>query len=401
MSSTSHIPQLAAPEPLAKEGPTFHTLPSWLDPTPWLEKKFSARDVEQALGTESPDEETLAALLSPAATEFLEPMAARAQAITTRYFGRTIQLYIPLYLSSYCSGGCAYCGFAADRKTQRHVLSFAAIEKELTAIKAMGFEEILFLTGERSEYADLDYLHKCIEQAARYFHNITIEVFPMAENEYRFLADAGCTGVTLYQETYDSKIYDQMHRWGPKKDFAARLDAPSRALAGGLRFAGLGALLGLADPRHDMLALYRHARHLQKTFWKSGLSLSFPRIRNEQGGFVPTHPVDEKMLAQIIFAFRICLPDVPLNISTRESASFRDGIAGLGINKMSIASKTTVGGYGDGGSRASATTDDAIPPEKGESQFDVNDNRDVETFCKMLRERELEPVFKNWDASYR
>jgi len=376
MSSTSQIPQSA-----------IGTLPDWLDPSPWLEKKFSAVDVQHALGTESPDEETLAALLSPAATDFLEPMAARAQAMTRRYFGRTIQLYIPLYLSSYCSGGCAYCGFAADRDTERHVLSFDAVEKELAAIKAMGFEELLLLTGERSKYADLDYLRECVRRSARHLHNITIEVFPMAEDEYRSLAEAGCTGITLYQETYDPEIYDVMHRWGPKKNFDARLDAPSRALAGGLRFAGLGALLGLADPRHDMLALYRHARHLQKTYWQAGLSVSFPRIRNEQGGFVAPHPVDEKMLAQIIFAFRICQPDVPLNLSTRESAAFRDGIAGIGVNKMSIASKTTVGGYSDDGS--------------DEGQFDINDSRGIKPFCDMLHAKNLEPIYKNWDSAYR
>jgi len=66
---------------------------------------------------------------------------------------------------------------------------------------------------------------------------------------------------------------------------------------------------------------------------------------------------------------------------------FRDGMAGLGINKMSVASKTTVGGYGDTGS--------------DEGQFDVNDNRNVTTFCEMLRQHELEPVFKNWDQAYR
>ena len=363
------------------------TLPSWLDPTFWLGKEFSARDVQHALGAESPNEDTLAALLSPAAAEFLEPMAARAQAITTRYFGRTVQLYVPLYLSSYCSGGCAYCGFAGDRKTDRHVLNFEAVEKELDAIKAMGFEEVLLLTGEQCPKADLDYLRECVVRAATRFHNVSIEVFPMAKEEYHSLVETGCTSVTLYQETYHPEVYDVMHRWGPKKDFAARLDAPSRALAGGLRFAGLGALLGLADPRHDMIALYRHARHLQKTFWQSGLTLSFPRIRNEEGGFEAPHPVDEKMLAQIIFAFRICLPDVPLNLSTRESAAFRDGMAGLGINKMSVASKTTVGGYGDEGS--------------DEGQFDINDSRSLDEFCDMLRNRELEPVFKNWDEVYR
>jgi 2-iminoacetate synthase len=362
-------------------------LPDWLTPEPWLAQTFSADDVQRALGVESPDEATLAALLSPAAADFLEPMAARAQALTQRHFGRTIQLYVPLYLSSYCSGGCAYCGFAADRRTDRHALDFASVEKELDAIHAMGFEEILLLTGERSSQADLDYLRECVRRAAQSFHNVAIEVFPMAEEEYRSLAAAGCTGVTLYQETYHPETYDRMHRWGPKKDFLQRLDAPERALAGGLRFAGLGALLGLADPHYDMLALYRHARHLQKKYWQAGLTISFPRIRNEAGGFTPPHPVDEKLLAQIIFAFRLCLPDVPLVLSTRESAAFRDGMAGLGVNKMSIASKTTVGGYGSDGSK--------------EGQFDVSDARGLDEFCAMLRGKQLEPVFKNWDTVYR
>ncbi|WP_408647961.1 2-iminoacetate synthase ThiH [Tichowtungia aerotolerans] len=367
--------------------PTTATLPDWLDPTPWLEQSHTAADVRHALGTESPNEETLAALLSPAAAEFLEPMAARAQALTRRHFGRTVQLYVPLYLSSWCSGGCAYCGFASDRQTERHALDYTSVAKELDAIKAMGFEEVLLLTGERCPKADVDYLRDCVRIAAQKFHNVAIEVFPMAEEEYRILAEAGATSVTMYQETYHPETYDLMHRWGPKKDMLNRLEAPARALSGGLRFAGLGALLGLSDPQYDMLALYRHARHLQKTYWQAGLTISFPRIRNEVGGFDAPYPVDEKMLAQIIFAFRICLPDVPLVLSTREGAAFRDGMAGLGISKMSIASKTTVGGYGDAGSE--------------EGQFDVSDARGLHEFCDMLRSKDLEPVFKNWDSTYR
>jgi len=372
---------------IANRQSSIADLPSWLDPSPWLGKKFSARDVEQALGAESPNEDTLAALLSPAAADFLEPMAARAQALTRRHFGRTVQLYVPLYLSSYCPGGCAYCGFASDRDTERHKLSFEQVETELAALKKMGLEEILLLTGERTPQADFEYVLKCVELAAKHFHKVTIEVFPMSGKEYGQLAEAGCTGVTLYQETYHPDVYPEMHRWGPKSNMLERIKAPGRALAGGLRMAGLGTLLGLSDPLFDLIALYRHVRHLQKTRWQAGLSVSFPRIQNEAGGFLAPHPVSEKQLAQIVFAFRICLSDVPLVLSTRESAAFRDGMAGLGCNKMSVASKTTVGGYGDEGSE--------------EGQFDVNDNRGVDEFCAMLRARELEPVFKNWDEVYR
>ena len=210
----------------------------------------------------------------------------------------------------------------------------------------------------------------------------------MSAEEYHGLAAAGCTGVTMYQETYDPVRYEQAHRWGEKRDYLHRLDAPARAMAGGIRVVGLGALLGLSDPLFDTLSLFRHASYLRRKFWKAGIAISFPRLRPEPGGYSAEVPVDENLLARIIFAFRICLPDVPLVLSTRESPRFRDGMAGMGISKMSIASRTTVGGY-----------DLETVPSGG--QFEINDHRDVESFCAALRAKGLQPVFKNWDEAYR
>jgi 2-iminoacetate synthase len=364
------------------------TLPDWLNPEPWLNHEFTAADVQRAIYADAPNEKTLAALLSPTAGEFLELMAQRAQSITRRHFGRTISLYTPLYLSNFCNGGCRYCGLAADRRAQRTALSQEQLRHEMDAIQKMHFEELILLTGERMPEADVPYLCDCVAVAAEYIANVTIEVFPMAEAEYRQLANAGCTGVTIYQETYDPVIYEQMHRWGAKRDFLGRIDAPDRALRGGLRTAGIGALLGLADPQFDILCLYRHAKHLLKTYWQAGVSISFPRIRPQLGGFQPEHPVDERMLSQIIFALRICLPEVPLVLSTREPRRVRDGLAGVGISKMSVASKTTVGGY-------------SADSEESTEQFEISDDRDIPTFCAMLRAKGLEPVFKNWDSVYR
>jgi 2-iminoacetate synthase len=346
-----------------------------------------AREVEAALAADAPDEAAFVALVRADPGLYLERMAQRARALTRRQFGRTVQLYAPLYLSNYCSGGCAYCGYAADRKQARLRLEADAIERELAAMKRLGFEQVLLLTGERTPHADFAYLEAAVRTAARMFHEVTAEAFPMTTEEYRALAEAGCTGVTLYQETYDPGAYPQFHRWGPKRDYAGRLGAPERALAGGIASVGLGALLGLADPLFDTLALYRHARDLQSRFWRSAFSVSFPRLRPEAGGFQAPHPVSDRLLAQIVFAFRICLPETTLVLSTREAPAFRDGLAGVGINRMSAGSRTTVGGYGgaaeDGG------------------QFVVSDDRDVETFTAMLRRRGLDPVFKNWDAAFR
>lgn len=364
--------------------------PEWLDPRPWLSVVANAgqADVRRVLDSGAGDENDLAVLLGPAAAAMLEDLARRAQSLTRRHFGQTIAVYVPLYLSNYCSGGCVYCGFAADRKQPRRKLSGDELEGELAALKGMGFEDVLLLTGERCQEADFEYLLRCVEGAAGHFHEVSVESFAMTEQEYGALALAGCTGVTLYQETYDPARYRQLHRWGPKRDYLFRLEAPSRALAAGLRMAGLGALLGLGDPVFDAIALYRHARHLQRERWQGGIMLSFPRLCQEQGRFVPDHPVNDRALAQTIFAFRICMPDVPLALSTRERPDFRDGMAGVGISRMSVASRTTVGGYAY---RAAPTG----------GQFDVNDNRDVTAFCRALQAKGLEPVFKHGDAVYR
>lgn len=339
------------------------------------------------LRTLTPADSAFLSLLRADPSLHLEAMARRAQQLTRQHFGRVITLYAPLYLSSFCTGGCAYCGFAADRDQPRRRLELPEVADELAALKGMGFEQVLLLTGERTPQADFDYLLACVRAAGRVFHEVTVESFPMAVAEYRQLADAGCTGVTLYQETYDPVAYVRWHRWGPKRDFAARLDAPARALEGGMRTVGLGALLGLADPQADAVALFRHVRALQSRDWRAGISVSFPRLRPEAGGFQPPCPVSDTQLAQIIFAFRICLPETPLVLSTREPAVLRDGLAGVGITRMSVASRTTVGGYGGAAPGASR-------------QFAVSDERDIATFCAALRRRGLDPVFKNWDAAY-
>lgn len=366
------------------------SFPDVINPFPWRETihRIGAAEVQAALTAEHHDESHLAALLSPAAQPFLERIARQAQRLTHRHFGRVISLYVPLYLSDICSGGCVYCGFASDRLRNRRALSVEEIETEFQAIQALGFEEILLLTGERAPQADVGYLEYAIQKASAHFHRIMIEVFPMETEEYRRLAGAGCTGVSLYQETYQPTAYAALHRWGPKRDYAARLDAPARVLAAGIRSVGLGALWGLADPYADALALFRHIRHLQRRFWQAEINLSFPRIRPQAGNFQPPYPVNERLLAQIIWAFRICCPTVSMTLSTRESAAFRDGLAGIGINKMSVASRTTVGGYHT-----------KIPEETG--QFIIDDNRDLPAFCQALRNRKLEPVFKNWEALYR
>jgi len=367
-------------------------LPPWLNPAPWLTTTRDADEsqVSLALRCETPSLREFAALLSEPAGNHLEDMARRAELITRQHFGKTIGLYVPLYLSNHCSGGCIYCGFASNRKQVRRMLNPNELLAELESIRHMGIEDILLLTGERTDQADFDYLAQCVGLAAQHFHKVTIESFAMSIDEYRQLVDLGCTGITLYQETYNPILYTELHKHGEKRDYAYRLETPDRAFRAGLRTVGIGALLGPGNPAYEAICLYQHIEYLRKHYWQGGVSVSFPRIRPQSGYYEAPNPVSSRYLAQLIFAFRICFPDLPLVLSTRESARFRDGMAGVGINKMSVASRTTVGGYAN-----------ALPDNDQPAQFETSDSRGIAEFCTALANKHLEPVFKNWDTAYR
>lgn len=343
--------------------------------------------VQRAIYTETPGATDFAAMLSTTGDEFLEEIAQRAQLLTTRHFGRTVGLYVPLYVSNFCTGGCAYCGFALDREQPRKRLSKDELIAECRSIKKLGFEDVLLLTGDRCRSDDFEFLLSCVETSVRYFHNVTVESFAMTTDEYAGLERAGCGGITIYQETYDQVLYRVLHKRGEKSNYQWRIEAPERALAAGLRAVGLGVLLGLADPVLDLGCLFRHVERLRKKYWQGGIMVSFPRVCTQFGDYRPPYEVSDRFLARAICAFRICFPEIPLVLSTREQPSFRDNMAGVGVSRMSIASRTTVGGYAKQSTRSSSR------------QFDVGDTRSVAAFCRALHMKGLEPVFKNWDAA--
>ncbi len=328
----------------------------------------------------------LTALLSPAAEELLPLMAARSRQLTAKRFGRITQIFAPLYLSSFCVNRCAYCGFAADNAIPRKKLSVKEAVAEAMILKKRGFNHILLVTGEAPAKAGVDYLEEVVLALNKDFAAISIEVQPLATEEYRRLFSAGVTAVAVYQETYDRQIYEQVHLAGKKTDFDYRLETPARAAAAGMREIGIGALLGLADWRPEGLALGLHLAWLRKHFWQTGFTVSFPRLRPAAGAFAPLVQVSEKNLSQLIFALRIFDPDVGLILSTREEARFRDGMLGLGPTRYSAGSCTAPGGYSTG--------------EHDGEQFAIGDHRPIDEVCGTISARGLDPVCKDWDREF-
>src|SRR3989339_921022 len=150
-------------------------------------------------------------------------LANNAREVTRQYFGRTISLYAPLYISNYCENECSYCGFQVKTKIDRGKLSLDEIEKECKTLSKTGIQNILILTGESRAHSPVSYIKDAVIIAKKYFPNISLEVNPLETDEYKELFLAGADGVTVYQETYDKERYDKLHISGRKKDYKYRV----------------------------------------------------------------------------------------------------------------------------------------------------------------------------------
>lgn len=335
-------------------------------------------------GAPERDTEKFAALLSPDAALSLEELAQAARQSTLKNFGRTIQLYTPIYLSNYCYNRCLYCGFNAGNKIPRRALTLEEVEKEARFISSTGMRHILLLTGESRSMSPVSYIGDCAGILRKYFSSISIEVYPLTESEYSLLVGAGVDGLTIYQESYDEAVYSKMHPSGPKNDYRFRLDAPESGARAGMRSVNIGALLGLNDWRKEAFMLGLHARHLQNNFPDVEIGVSVPRIRPQVGSFQAAHKVSDADLVQIIIALRLFLPRIGISISTRESPALRENLIPLGITRMSAGSTTCVGGH--------TIEEDA----DNAAQFDISDTRNVKEIKKLLEQKGYQPVFKDW-----
>lgn len=352
---------------------------------------YTARDVRAALSHDTCTVEDFKALLSPAAQPFLEQMAQRAQIETQKHFGNTVYIFTPLYIANYCENYCVYCGFNCYNKIRRLQLSYEQIEHEMKVIADSGMEEILILTGESKAKSDIKYIGEACKLARKYFKMVGLEVYPVNSEDYKYLHECGADYVTVFQETYDSDKYETLHLMGHKRVWPYRFESQERALMGGMRGVGFSALLGLSDFRKDALATALHVYYLQRKYPWAEMSISCPRLRpiinNDK---INPHDVHETQLCQIICAYRIFLPFAGITVSSRESASFRNGIAKIAATKVSAGVST---GIGDHESKYTGENDGDA---EGDEQFEINDSRSIDTMYKDMSSEGLQPVLNDY-----
>lgn len=356
---------------------------NWDDTKASIYAKTSA-DVERALAADKRTLEDFKALVSPAAAPYLEQMAQISQRLTLKRFGKVLQMYVPLYLSNECSNICTYCGFSYDNKVKRKTLSPMEIMQEVAVIKEMGYEHVLLVTGEDNVNVHVDYFKKVLELIRPHFAHISMEVQPMDLEDYQQLTPYGLNTVLVYQETYHKEDYKKHHPKGKKSNFKYRVETPDRLGQAGIHKMGLGVLIGLEDWRTDCFFTAMHLNYLEKKYWQTKYSLSFPRLRPFSGGLEPKVEMNDRELVQLICAYRLFNEEVELSISTRESANFRNNIIKLGITSISAGSKTNPGGY-------------AVEPESLE-QFEISDERSPAEIAAIIAQQGYEAVWKDWDS---
>lgn len=345
--------------------------------------RYTDGDVKAALNKDVLSPEDFAALLSPAALPFLEEMARKATWETRKHFGNSVCLFTPLYIANYCENHCVYCGFNCRNRIHRAKLTYEEIDHEMAVIAKSGLKEILILTGESRNMSDVTYIGEALKIARKYFSTIGIEIYPLNSDEYRYLHECGADFVSVYQETYNTDTYEQMHLSGPKRVYPYRFNAQERALMGGMRGVSFGALLGLDDFRKDAFASGMHAYYIQQKYPHAEISFSTPRLRPYVNN-ADNNPNDvhEPQLLQVMLAYRLFMPFAGITISTRERAGFRDHVIGMAATKISAGVSVGVGGH----------EEDA----KGDEQFEISDPRSVRDVHRAILDRGLQPVYTDY-----
>lgn len=344
---------------------------------------YTEADVKRALEATVCTPEHFAALLSPAATPFIEEMAQKAKYEKEKHFGNSIYMFTPLYIANYCENYCVYCGFNCHNKIKRAKLNAKEIEEEMRTIAQSGLQEILILTGESKKMSDVKYIGEACKIAKKYFKVIGLEVYPMNSDEYAYLHECGADYVTVFQETYNSDKYETLHLAGHKRIFPYRVNAQERAIRGGMRGVGFAALLGLADFRKDAYATGMHAYYIQRKYPHAEIAFSCPRLRpiinNDK---INPKDVHERQLVQVVSAYRIFMPYASITISTRECERFRNNIIDIGATKISAGVNVGIGGHSG--------------EEKGDEQFEISDGRNVQEVYDAILEKGLQPVMSDY-----
>ncbi|MBQ2979745.1 MAG: [Bacteroidaceae bacterium] len=332
-----------------------------------------------------------AVLLECDEPEIVERIFALAREIKQHIYGNRIVMFAPLYLSNYCINGCVYCPYHAKNRTiPRRKLTQEEIRREVIALQDMGHKRLALETGEHPTKNPIEYVLESIDTIYSIHHKngairrVNVNIAATTVEHYRLLRDAGIGTYILFEETYNRKVYEELHPTGPKSDWAYHTEAMDRAMQGGIDDVGIGALFGLCNYRYDFVGILMHAEHLEACYGVGPHTISVPRIRPADDIDPADFPdaVTDEVFRRIVAVLRIAVPYTGMIVSTRESQRSRELVLDVGVSQLSGGSRTSVGGYAEG-----------IEDAEDSAQFDISDNRTLDEIVAWLLELGYLPSF--------
>ncbi|MDR1962336.1 MAG: [FeFe] hydrogenase H-cluster radical SAM maturase HydG [Planctomycetaceae bacterium] len=333
--------------------------------------------------------EETAALLNADEPELVEQIFDTARQLKKDVYGNRIVLFAPIYVGNYCVNDCAYCGFRrSNPESIRRTLTTNELHEQIRIMLAMGHKRTIAVFGEHMKYGP-EVIANCVNEiySVRYKNNsirrININAAPLSHEGYRIVKEAGIGTYQVFQETYHHSTYARMHPKGTRKsNFMWRLDSPARAIESGCDDVGLGALIGLADWKFEVLSLVAHAAHLMKHYRVGPHTISFPRIRPASGVTikeVAEHDVKDDDFLRLIAILRLSVPYTGMIVTAREPAALRKIALGFGISQIDAGGRIEIGGYVEAG--------DAQTQALEREQFELGDVRPLdEVVCQLLKD---------------
>ena len=344
--------------------------------------------VEKAKKEKGLTHEEVAYLINCNNDEVWDEIFKLANKIKNDYYGNSIVLFAPLYLSNYCINGCTYCPYHAKNKTiPRKKLTQEEIKKETIALMDMGHKRLALEMGEDDRINTMDYLLESINTIYSIKHEngsirrVNVNIAATTVENYRKLKEAGIGTYILFQETYNKENYEILHPTGPKHNYDYHTEAMDRAMEGGIDDVGVGVLFGLETYDYELVGLMMHKEHLEEKFGFGPHTISVPRI-------CPADDIDtndfenalsDDIFIKIVSLLRIAVPYTGIIVSTRESQKSREKALKVGVSQISGGSRTSVGGY--------------CVEEDETSQFDTSDKRSLDEVVNWLLDMGHIPSF--------
>ncbi len=332
-----------------------------------------------------------AVLINTTDKKLIEKIKAGARQLKEKVYGNRIVLFAPLYVGSYCSNDCKYCGFKTSNKNaKRKTLNKAELIQNIEALEDNGQKRLILVFGEHKKYTP-----KFIAGAVRTAYSVkrgkgeirrvNINAAPLEIEGYKIVKDAGIGTYQVFQETYHPEAYSIYHQKGNKADYANRLIALDKAQEAGLDDVGIGALFGLYDWRFEVLGLVRHTNHLEACYNVGPHTISFPRLQDALNFKVDErYRVSDEEFARIIAILRLAVPYTGMILTAREPEHIRKEVLQYGCSQIDAGTKIELGAY------AERTVD---TQELDKEQFLINDERSLGDVISELLDENYLPSF--------